>query len=122
MNKMKKIIYLLVLVLLTGFNVKAQKEIKITNFSIYAKDSKLIIDWATDGIVATNYWQVQRSPDGIQFTTIAYVLGPDPRQSGDQYEYMEKVKDKKLMNSYYRLIHTDLNGVVMTSEIMTITK
>jgi len=122
MNKMKKIIYLLVLVLLTGFNVKAQKEIKITNFSIYAKDSKLIIDWATDGIVATNYWQVQRSQDGIQFTTIAYVLGPNPRQSGDQYEYMEKVKDKKLMNSYYRLIHTDLNGVVMTSEIMTITK
>lgn len=119
---MKKNIYLFVLVLLTSYTVKAQKEIKITNFNVYTKDAKLIIDWATDGAVATNYWQVQRSQDGIQFATIAYVLGPDPGQTGDKYEYIEKVKDNKLINGHYRLIHISENGDVMTSKIINITK
>ncbi len=122
MNKMKKIIYLLVLVILTSNTIKAQNEIKITNFNVYTKDSKLIIDWATDGNVATNYWQVQHSPDGVQFTTIAYVLGPDPKQSGDHYEYVEKVKAKKPVYKYYRLMHIDSDGIVMTSEIKSTAK
>ena len=122
MNKMKKIIYLLVLVILTSNTIKAQNEIKITNFNVYTKDSKLIIDWATDGNVATNYWQVQHSPDGVQFTTIAYVLCPDHKQTGDHNEYEEKVESIKPIYKSYMHINGESEEIVRNSEIKSTAK
>ena len=34
-----------------------------------------MIDWATDNKVPTNYFEVERSSDGINFKTIALVFG-----------------------------------------------
>ena len=92
--------------------------ITITNFTVYEKDAKLIVEWATDGTVATNYWQVQISNDGTQFSTIAVVLGPDPRQQGDRYQYVEKVKAGRDVTRYYRLRHVDVNGNEQVSKVI----
>ena len=92
--------------------------ITITNFTVYEKDAKLIVEWATDGAVATNYWQVQISEDGKQFSTIALVLGPDPRQQGDRYQYMEKVKAGRDASKFYRLRHVDVNGNEQISKVL----
>jgi hypothetical protein len=116
----------IILLLLTGFsycNAVAQpslgnQKITITNFSAYEKDNKLVIDWATDGTVATNYWQVQASTDGTQFSTIALVLGPDPRQQGDRYQYMEKIKTGVEPKKYFRVRHVAVNGSEQLSEII----
>ena len=92
--------------------------ITITNFTVYEKDAKLIVEWATDGTVATNYWQVQVSDDGTQFSTIAVVLGPDPRQQGDRYQYMEKVRTGRDATRYFRLRHVDVNGNEQVSKVI----
>jgi trimeric autotransporter adhesin len=121
---MKKITYMIVLALVitTGTNaqtaVSSNKNINITNFTVYAKDAKIVIDWATDAAAATNYWEVQRSTDGTQFSAIALVLGADPRQEGDRYQYMEKLKDTKNATAYYRLRHIGADGKEQLSNII----
>jgi len=90
----------------------------ITNLTVYEKDAKLIVEWATDGAVATNYWQVQISDDGKKFSTIAMVLGPDPRQQGDRYQYMEKIKEGRDATKYYRVRHVDVNGNEQLSKVI----
>ena len=94
------------------------QNITITNFTVYEKDAKLIVEWATDGAVATNYWQVQVSDDGTRFSTIAMVLGPDPRQQGDRYQYMEKIKEGRDATKYYRVRHVDVDGNEQMSKVV----
>ena len=96
--------------------------ITITNFTVYEKDAKLIVEWTTDGAVATNYWQVQISDDGTTFSTIALVLGPDPHQQGDRYQYAEKIKTDRDATRYFRLRHVDANGNEQTSRVVGPTK
>ena len=98
--------------------VLRDQPITITNFTVYEKDAKLIVEWATDGTVATNYWQVQVSDDGKQFSTIAVVLGPDPRQQGDRYQYMEKLKQGRDATKFYRVCHIDVNGKEQASKVI----
>ena len=121
---MKKIFYISAL-FLTGmvFNCNAQTAVEtkttinITNFHVYAKDAKLIIEWATDGSKPTNYWEVQRSTENGQFSTIALVLGADPSQSGEKYQYMEKIKDAKNQTAQYRVLHISADGSEQISNI-----
>jgi hypothetical protein len=102
-----------------GQPVLHDQTITVTNFIVYEKDATLFVEWATDGAVPTNYWQVQVSDDGIQFSTFAVVLGPDPRQQGDRYQYMEKIKKGRDATKYYRLRHVDVNGNEQISKILT---
>ena len=127
MNKFKKITYLLLITAFFSGNVKAQsspgnQKITITNFKVNEKNDQLIIDWATDGAVATNYWQLQSSTDGKRFSTFALVFGPDPRQPGDSYQYRDKIKKETLTKTYYRLSHIDKDGKEINSEIIQTAK
>ncbi len=123
MSGIKKIICPLIFAVFIFCNAGAQASlsnptINITSFTVYEKDAKLIIEWATDGAVATNYWQVQRSNNGKDFSTIAIVLGPDPDQPGDRYQYMEKIKEGRDATKYYRLRHVDVNGNEQISKVI----
>jgi hypothetical protein len=122
---MTKYFYLVVLfsaLSLVGAAQNNSKTINITNFTAYAKEAKIVIDWATDGASPTNYWEIQRSSDGIQFTSIALVLGPDPRQIGDKYQAADKLKDIKGLPAYYRLRHIGADGKEQLSNIIQLAK
>ena len=86
----------------------AQKStVNVTNFTVSTKAQKVIIDWKTDGTVATNYFAIQKSIDGVNYKTVAMVMGPDPKQKDcDCYG----CSDKYTAKSYYRLIHVDTDG------------
>ena len=90
-------------------HTKGGNTINITSFNVYAKDNKLCVDWSTDGSISTNVFEVQQSTDGINFSTIAMVLGPDPKQKGDNYACSFKNKQSNLKH-YYRLRHLDTDG------------
>ncbi len=106
---------LLVLIALFSFNANAQvqsstRNINFTRFDVIAQDNKVAINLATDGSVPTNYFEIQKSSDGINFKTIALILGPDPKQSTcDCYGCFDKLlKDSK--NAYYRAKHIGTDG------------
>ena len=100
--------------------VKAQTntiaKIRMENFQVIEAQNKIDIHWSTNS-KATNYFEVQKSVDGKNFKTIAYVLGPDPAKPGCECFGCFDKKDSKTQISYYRLKHLDFDGNVQFSEI-----
>jgi len=100
--------------------VKAQTntvaKIRMENFQVVEAQNKIDIHWSTNS-KATNYFEVQKSVDGKNFKTIAYVLGPDPAKPGCECFGCFDKKDSKTQISYYRLKHMDFDGNVQFSEI-----
>jgi hypothetical protein len=109
-------IVLLILAHLDGICQTQQAKINYTSFTVNAVKKVIMIDWATDNKVATNYFEIQRSVDGVNFKTIAMVMGPDPKQINcDCYEGF----DKPLTNRhkyFYRLKHVSTDGEIDLSE------
>ena len=99
------------IVLLSSKDLKAQtSKVNVTDFTVTTKEQKVIIDWKTDGTAATNYFAIQKSTDGVNFKTVALVMGPDPKQKNcDCYGCSDKYV-KNAGRSYYRVVHIDNNG------------
>ena len=95
----------------------APQKITISNFKVYEKDTKQVVEWNTATGDETNTWQVQCSTDGTTFTTVAIVLGDDPKQPG-HYRYAEKIKQGSSLKKYYRLCHIGIDGSNELSEII----
>ena len=112
MNKNLLRTFLISTILLISSGLSAQtRSVNVTDFTVSAKEQKVILDWKTDGATATNYFAVQKSTDGVNYKTVALVLGPDPKQkNGDYYAFADKSMPKAAKNSYYRLVHIDTNG------------
>ena len=81
-----------------------EQNIKFANFTVSCTDKKKIfIDWSIKDSISTNYFEIQKSTDGINFKTIAFVLGPDPKRSDyPHYGCIDKFVRKIAMQSYYR--------------------
>ena len=119
MNKnLLRILLISTIVFASSTGLKAQTYfINVTDFTISTKEQKVIIDWKTDGATATNYFAVQKSTDGINYKTVALVLGPDPKQkNSDCYGCSDKYVSKNAKHSYYRLVHIDTNGIEQISK------
>lgn len=113
MNKnLLRIVFLFIIVSISSSTLLAQKQnVNVTEFTVSAKEHKVMIDWKTDGVTPTNYFAIQKSSDGINFKTVALVLGPDPRQKNcDCFGCFDKTISKTEKRSYYRLVHIDTNG------------
>jgi len=96
------------------------KKINITDFQVVKNQNKVDINWSTDKTVNTNYFEVEKSNDGKNFKTVAYVLGADPTKTDcDCYGCFDKINTNS-KESYYRLKHVDTNGSVEFSEVKMI--
>jgi len=121
MNTKQKCKFLYALVIFTaayaqGLCQDQAARINYTKFTVSAVAKKAVIDWATDNKIPTNYFEIQRSADGVNFRTVAMVLGPDPTQTNcNCFEYFDKlVKSNK--KYFYRLKHVGTDGAVVVSE------
>ena len=43
--------------------------------------NKVSVNWSTDNATPTNYFEVEKSSDGKNFKTVAYILGADPSKT-----------------------------------------
>ena len=111
------------IVLISSADVKAQSgKVNVTDFTVTAKEQKVKIDWKTDGATTTNYFAIQKSTDGINFKTVALVMGPDPKQKNcDCYGCSDKYV-KNAGRSYYRVVHIDNNGNEQITEAKLLAK
>jgi hypothetical protein len=77
---------------------------------------KSILKWEVDNNNAVNYFEVQRSDNGINFETIAMVY-PDPASPlSSKYQYSDVVNNIG-QNKYYRIRHVMKNGIRYYSNI-----
>ena len=122
MNTISKYLSLLATMLFIAVAANAQQandHINIINFKTYRSETKQVIEWATDAAKPTNYWMVQSSSDGKEFTTIGLVLGADPRQEGDKYVFTQPIK-KGNSKSFYRLSHVNKDGTEQLTEVISL--
>ncbi len=125
MNKnLLQVLLISTIVLISSTGLFAQnRTINVTNFKVSVKEQKVMIDWKTDGATATNYFAIQKSIDGINYKTVALVLGPDPKQkNGDCYGCSDKYITKIAKHSYYRLVHIDTDGNEQITEAKLLAK
>ena len=103
-----------------GLGTNAQnlaKKMKVSDFSLVQQKSKILIKWVTiDSRSETNYYTVEKSMDGKNFKTVAYVLGADPKEkNGDCFRCFDKITAKS-KQTYYRLKQVADNGTIQYSE------
>jgi len=91
-------------------------KINITNFHVEKNKDKININWSTKNSQA-NYFEVEKSKDGKNFKTVAYVLGADPTKTNcNCYGCFDKT-NSKVKELYYRLKHVNTKGLVEFSEV-----
>jgi hypothetical protein len=92
------------------------KKINIIDFKVEKNQNKVSVNWSTDKTTPTNYFELEKSSDGKNFKTIAYILGPDPSKTDcDCYGCFDQATTN-IKESYYRLKHISANGDVEFSE------
>lgn len=94
-----------------------QSKINIIDFHVVKNQNRVNINWSTEKGDVTNYFEVEKSNDGKNFKTVALVMGPDPAKTNcDCYGCFDMVSSHS-KDSYYRLKHMDVNGMVQYSDV-----
>jgi len=95
--------------------------LQILSFTAQKQNSNVILQWQTANEVNTNYFNIQRSSNGKDFTTIGNVGATDV--SGvNNYTYTDLLTSNvsPLTNLYYRLQEIDKDGSSTYSNIATV--
>ena len=128
MSIMKQIVSIVAFVLL-AFSAVAQQTNNTQAGSIQAQDLKaslvnknLVITWVTKSASGANYWEVQGSKDGTNYSTIGLVLGEDPKSTGTSYFFKQDNNKIKPGMIYYRVLHIESEDRAAASNSIRLSK
>ena len=88
--------------------------VKLTNFSGYLTNNKVTLNWAVAENELVNQFQVERSVDGVNFSSAALVFTTE-KNANEIYNYFESMPASK---TFYRLRITDKSNVVTYSKVL----
>lgn len=92
--------------------------IELLSFTALRSGSKVQLKWSTLSELNNDYFSVQRSADGIEFSELFTVNGAGTTSYANHYEAMDAHPLRGL--SYYRLKQTDFDGTSSYSKIVKI--
>ncbi len=92
--------------------------IDLTSFTAEPKEDHVLLKWTTASEENNDHFDVERSSDGVQFSTIGSVNGAGTSEAASQYI----LPDRSPLNglNYYRLKQVDLDGQFEYSDISTV--
>lgn len=99
----------------SGFN---PLPVKFIGFSLTRKSNDVLIQWATASEVNADIYHVQRSFDGINWNTIAYIAAAGNSTVVNNYSYTDKNLSAKI--AYYRIEEVDFDGKITITPIKSI--
>ncbi len=88
----------------------------LTDFSGVYSNSGIVLQWETSQETGHSHFEVQRSSDGQNFTTIATLPGSNST-SGNTYNHID---NHAATVNYYRLLQTDTDGNSAYSSIIEV--
>jgi hypothetical protein len=86
--------------------------IELLDFSAFADDNDVIIQWKTATELNNDYFTIERSNNGHEFSSIAEMEGSGTTKNPVTYEYVDE--NPLHGTSYYRLKQTDFDGASET--------
>lgn len=116
----------LILVSLSSFAMKMLMPVTVTDtllpkikfFSVKPVSDKNIISWEAENDLPTVYYEVQRSADSIDFSTVAMVLGPKPTNNQHYYFEFGDKPFKQKTKVYYRVKQINAAGEIYYTGII----
>jgi len=94
--------------------------VELTSFIATATSDGVLLNWTTATEVNNHGFEIERSSDGVEFYTVAFVQGAGTSTERREYVYTNKVDYKGGEIFYYRLKQIDLDGRVQYSDIVEI--
>jgi hypothetical protein len=94
--------------------------VTLTAFNAKLKGSEVEADWTTSSEINNDYFMLQRSLNGKDFTDVGKVDGHGNTEVQEAYSYEDKEPLPGV--SYYRLKQVDFNGKTSYSEIREVSK
>jgi hypothetical protein len=92
--------------------------IELVSFTAAVKDASIELNWATTAEINNDYFNIERSDDGINFTSIDKINGA--RNSIQNLSYSTVDHTPLEGWSYYRLKQTDYNEKINYSDVVAV--
>lgn len=92
--------------------------VELYSFSVTKVDDNVYLDWVTVSEINNMGFEIQRSLNGIEFTSIGFVQGNG--NSNDRISYRFTDYDLPVSTTYYRLKQLDFDGAFEYSPIQLI--
>lgn len=92
--------------------------VRYSSFTARRIDDRNALNWTTSEESSLNYFEVQRSTDGRNFSPIGNVSAKGSQGAGSNYDFIDNKVTSPI--SYYRLREINLNGDESFSEIVTV--
>ncbi len=89
-------------------NVASALPIELLDFNVKCENQKTIINWSTASEFNNDYFNIERSSDGMNFLSIAKIKGSGTTHTTSNYVFVDE--DPLAGVSYYRLRQTDYDG------------
>jgi hypothetical protein len=94
--------------------------VELTSFIATTTAEGVLLNWTTATEINNQGFEIERSSDGVEFYTVAFVQGAGTSTERREYVYTDKVDYKGGEIFYYRLKQIDLDGGVQYSNIVEI--
>jgi len=93
--------------------------VELTAFTAAFVGTNVKLDWTTATELNNSGFEIQRSANGSQFTTVAFVQGHGTTTEVQQYSFVDRSTDTRV-NYSYRLKQIDFNGTSAYSEVVNV--
>jgi hypothetical protein len=101
-----------------GFSMMNTLPVVYTSFYATRNNNNVVLTWSTAEEINNSNYEVQRSLDGSNWTTIAVMMGAGTTSLSQMYSFTDKNMTSAV--AYYRISQTDANGKSTYSVIKTI--
>jgi hypothetical protein len=92
--------------------------VSLTSFTAVTQGAAVAVNWATASELNNAGFEVQRSTDGVGYTTLAKVAAAGNSQTAKLYRYLDAAPLRTL--GYYRLKQTDVDGTVTYGPVVAV--
>src|SRR5205085_1755507 len=82
--------------------------VKFIDFAVVNKNNDVLIQWSTSQEINASIYEVERSLDGKNWNTIAYVAAVGTSANVNNYSFTDKTLSAAI--AYYRIKENDLDG------------
>lgn len=90
------------------------------SFTGKVQDNGNLLKWVTASEVDNDYFMVERSFDGANFTEISRTNGAGTSYVTNSYQYLDQTAPSGI--SYYRITQVDFNGQSSATEVIALTR
>jgi len=101
-----------------GFSIPMILPVTFNSFFVSKSNSNIVLDWSTSEEMNNKGFEVQRSFDGRNYTSVAVLSGAGNSGTIQQYRFVDKNMTAPV--AYYRIAQADVNGKMVYSAVKII--